>query len=115
MFGERRVALKEDGIMMLARKGTAGEGDELRIVAGDFPARRRHRLVDRAVTLGRQRALAVIGARHLGQLGPLPIFEDRGRSEERRVGKECVSTCRSRWSPYHSKKKRNTKQASTYI
>src|SRR3546814_16314610 len=28
------------------------------------------------------------------------------RSEERRVGKECVSTCRSRWSPYHSKKKK---------
>src|SRR3546814_14143883 len=26
------------------------------------------------------------------------------RSEERRVGKECVSTGRSRWSPYHSKK-----------
>src|SRR3546814_13646340 len=25
---------------------------------------------------------------------------DRDRSEERRVGKECVSTCRSRWSPY---------------
>src|SRR3546814_12750203 len=24
-----------------------------------------------------------------------------GRSEESRVGKECVSTCRSRWSPYH--------------
>src|SRR3546814_13100410 len=31
------------------------------------------------------------------------------RSEERRVGKECVSTCRSRWSPYHYKKK--TKKA----
>src|SRR3546814_14137051 len=27
-----------------------------------------------------------------------------GRSEERRVGKECFSTCSSRWSPYHSKK-----------
>src|SRR3546814_10465021 len=26
---------------------------------------------------------------------------DDVRSEERRVGKECVSTCRSRWSPYH--------------
>src|SRR3546814_1866255 len=26
---------------------------------------------------------------------------DHRRSEERRVGKECVSTCRSRWSPYH--------------
>src|SRR3546814_6046608 len=25
----------------------------------------------------------------------------KSRSEERRVGKECVSTCRSRWSPYH--------------
>src|SRR3546814_3036192 len=28
-----------------------------------------------------------------------PLLLDR--SEERRVGKECVSTCRSRWSPYH--------------
>src|SRR3546814_4188309 len=28
-------------------------------------------------------------------------LEDSLRSEERRVGKECVSTCRSRWSPYH--------------
>src|SRR3546814_7676950 len=28
------------------------------------------------------------------------VLGDR-RSEERRVGKECVSTCRSRWSPYH--------------
>src|SRR3546814_9027517 len=31
-------------------------------------------------------------------LGPVAIVHDR--SEERRVGKECVSTCRSRWSPY---------------
>src|SRR3546814_20758803 len=29
------------------------------------------------------------------------------RSEERRVGKECVSTCRSRWSPLHEKQKIN--------
>src|SRR3546814_12936241 len=36
-----------------------------------------------------------IGAR---QAGDKVIIE---RSEERRVGKECVSTCRSRWSPYH--------------
>src|SRR3546814_4191197 len=28
-------------------------------------------------------------------------FDQFQRSEERRVGKECVSTCRSRWSPYH--------------
>src|SRR3546814_17930333 len=34
----------------------------------------------------------------------LPFFtrnRQNARSEERRVGKECVSTCRSRWSPYH--------------
>src|SRR3546814_5153276 len=31
-----------------------------------------------------------------------------GRSAERRVGKECVSTCRSRWSPYHYKKNDKT-------
>src|SRR3546814_7206470 len=30
-----------------------------------------------------------------------PVAELAVRSEERRVGKECVSTCRSRWSPYH--------------
>src|SRR3546814_9663423 len=28
-------------------------------------------------------------------------WRELARSEERRVGKECVSTCRSRWSPYH--------------
>src|SRR3546814_2830513 len=44
----------------------------------------------------------------LGSLGlgrRIGVFLGRGfaasRSEERRVGKECVSTCRSRWSPYH--------------
>src|SRR3546814_10556404 len=31
--------------------------------------------------------------------GEPPLVDER--SEERRVGKECVSTCRSRWSPYH--------------
>src|SRR3546814_13248114 len=30
-----------------------------------------------------------------------PPRAGKTRSEERRVGKECVSTCRSRWSPYH--------------
>src|SRR3546814_15684387 len=40
-------------------------------------------------------------------IGVLPCFLGEGlvrvetRSEERRVGKECVSTCRSRWSPSH--------------
>src|SRR3546814_15426631 len=37
------------------------------------------------------------------------------RSEERRVGKECVSTCRSRWSPYHTKKKQTYTTICEYI
>src|SRR3546814_16090246 len=46
-------------------------------------------------------------ARH-SPVRPLRAIQPQGlhnpsyyRSEERRVGKECVSTCRSRWSPYH--------------
>src|SRR3546814_16305315 len=35
------------------------------------------------------------------------------RSEERSVGKECVSTCRSRWSQYHEKKKKRTETKQT--
>src|SRR3546814_1888876 len=38
---------------------------------------------------------------HLPFFSTALVFTRRGRSEERRVGKECVSTCRSRWSPYH--------------
>src|SRR3546814_11139004 len=38
--------------------------------------------------------------RHAGQ-ADAPLRPSNARSEERRVGKECVSTCRSRWSPYH--------------
>src|SRR3546814_14950975 len=34
--------------------------------------------------------------------------QKRLRSEESRVGKEGVSTCRSRWSPYHEKKKKHS-------
>src|SRR3546814_21011155 len=38
----------------------------------------------------------------------IEVQKVRHRSEERRVGKECVSTCRSRWSQYHKKKNTNT-------
>src|SRR3546814_17646695 len=40
---------------------------------------------------------------------------DPDRSEERRVGKECVSTCSSWWSPYHSKKQYIYKQSIKHI
>src|SRR3546814_15060744 len=37
----------------------------------------------------------------LGTPAKISVLTTYIRSEERRVGKECVSTCRSRWSPYH--------------
>src|SRR3546814_11533372 len=37
----------------------------------------------------------------LFESGAILLYLAEKRSEERRVGKECVSTCRSRWSPYH--------------
>src|SRR3546814_13633133 len=52
--------------------------------------------------------LVLVRLRHHGAVMRLGI--GRHRSEERRVGKECVSTCRSRWSPYHYKKKKQTQQ-----
>src|SRR3546814_12474167 len=57
-------------------------------------------------------ALAGAVDRPLGPFESSMAILDTGlfdkRSEERRVGKECVRTCRSRWSPYHSKKKQST-------
>src|SRR3546814_2401726 len=65
-----------------------------RAVRGSSGAGRRHRL--HAVGPGRKQA-GRGGERGLEGAGR----HARQRSEERRVGKECVSTCRSRWSPYH--------------
>src|SRR3546814_5924246 len=73
------------------------------VCSSDLLERRRaagHRLVDDlSVRAGREAGLAR-GPDHR------PAHRaagraDRDRSEERRVGKECVSTCSSRWSPYH--------------
>src|SRR3546814_14469132 len=62
----------------------------------------------RDAALGAQmpmRLLLVPGDSHQGPMldsAVLPVITPADwRSEERRVGKECVSTCRSRWSPYH--------------
>src|SRR3546814_20497147 len=45
----------------------------------------------------------------VARLGSFTRAADALRSEERRVGHECVSTCRSRWSPDHYKKKQTLK------
>src|SRR3546814_20347812 len=71
---------------------------------GHRQARPSRKIPDQRVELGRAVGVdfaRVVHAQH--DLVGVPIRE---RSEERRVGKECVSTCRSRWSPDHYKKKK---------
>src|SRR3546814_19727621 len=56
------------------------------------------------------RTVAAVGTEAKQMPGRTPggittIRPMKDRSEERRVGKECVSPCSSRWSPYHYKKK----------
>src|SRR3546814_12207777 len=76
------------------RHARGGIGDPHRL-AGPVPGGERRFLedTDRLVELLRQ--ITLEPERRIRQQ----------RSEERRVGKECVSTCRSRWSPHPSKKK----------
>src|SRR3546814_5048485 len=73
-----------------------------------FSSRRRHTRC--ALVTGVQTCALPISpvpiARWLASPPPIsastgPVNRTMPRSEERRVGKECVSTCRSRWSPYH--------------
>src|SRR3546814_5628021 len=62
---------------------------------------------------GWARSCGGCGAEHFPRVDPVVIMiAEHDRSEERRVGKECVSTCRSRWSPYPSTKKTHTKTCS---
>src|SRR3546814_2142218 len=80
------------GEMMPVHKAAARYGEEgvqLIVVAGkDYGA-------------GSSRDWAAKGTQLLGIRAIIAEGFERIRSEERRVGKECVSTCRSRWSPYH--------------
>src|SRR3546814_12689874 len=68
--------------------------------AGGDPARRDDRILGRADDAAFFRRTAPFPGRWAGA-DHLFRRRFRERSEERRVGKECVSTCRSRWSPYH--------------
>ena len=58
-------------------------------------------LVNEAETSEEKSSIIKLGVR----VNPLTVDElqnfEKGRSEERRVGKECSEPCRSRWSPYH--------------
>src|SRR3546814_15585201 len=82
--------------------------------AGPFRYRDRGMLA----TIGRSSAVVDFGWLRLKGLpawilwSTAHIFFLIGRSDERRVGKECVSTCRSRWSPDYETKKNNNETTS---
>src|SRR3546814_8343890 len=73
------------------------------IVAALFPAElrglecRQFLIANLDVILALRIAVGAIGTAQAGEA----VVNLSVRSEERRVGKECVSTCRSRWSPYY--------------
>src|SRR3546814_13102064 len=93
-----RAALLQDGVPRLLAVLGLGDQQLFQIgVADDEAARQRLVRID-------------VGGDRLDAGGSAAADD---RSEERRVGKECVSTCRSRWSPYHSKKKQSSIQVGT--
>src|SRR3546814_19889480 len=104
----RRVLFRS--ILRLAEALMAAGGDEVGIADTTGyanPASVKHliRILRAAVGDEAVQGIHLHNTRGLGLANVLAAL-DAGlttvdRSEERRVGKECFSTCRSRWSPYH--------------
>ena len=98
-YGPREVTLDLSGLTRLF--GDAGTiGVELRRTAADRGLR------VRVAIAGTRTAARLLVHDRAGVTIVEPgddaaALADMDRSEERRVGKECQSTCRSRWSPYH--------------
>src|SRR3546814_19038553 len=82
-----------DDILDIVGRSIGGQRGELVV---EFLQRRALAALRLAALQGRRDEVAVIRHRIVAQPVEFGI-----RSEERRVGKECVSTCRYRWSPYH--------------
>src|SRR3546814_9121348 len=98
----RRPALENLGMAVGPgeREGAdeAGAAVDVRPLFGEQAFDLAHRQIPVAARI----ALEPLAFGPTGGHDPRPAAERRDlRSEERRVGKECVSTCRSRWSPYH--------------
>src|SRR3546814_10724636 len=104
------MRVHDTGVLLTGASGVGKSELALELLA------RGHQLIaDDAVDVSRRRRFIIgraprllrgfLEARSLGILNIVQLYGAHSiashRSEERRVGKECVSTCRSRWSPYH--------------
>src|SRR3546814_13170064 len=85
----------EGGLAVRGTEDVFGLGSSLRMNAAHEIDEPLDRLPLRLLCQPEALQRLAIGAIGIGK------FDDLRRSEERRVGKACVSTCRSRWSPYH--------------
>src|SRR3546814_12932510 len=109
MNGEATIAaLLRDPSVLIASDGGRIEGPNGHPRSAGTFARLLGHYVRETGTLGLVAALRKITLMPAQRLESfVPAMKRKGRlqpgmrSEERRVGKECVSTCRSRWSPYH--------------
>src|SRR3546814_14651828 len=87
-------------MLTLAGEHTMLQATALRIASSAMPDRWE---LAAPLVIGQEecRFLTAEQLRQIDHFASAIILEPVGRSEERRVGKECVSTCRSWWAPYH--------------
>ena len=103
----RAQELVEEEPASAAKAYVLSELARSRMLADEFDAQIAHEALELAeqLGLGEVRAHVLItagtGRANAGDPGAKPISSAGSRSEERRVGKECLAVCRSRWSPYH--------------
>src|SRR3546814_11731738 len=104
MFDENGKPVKEAcpsiPVQVLGLSGAPDAGDDVVVVADERKARELAQLREQKQ---REQKLTHNQAIRMEQVFASMGQGEQKRSEERRVGKECVSKCRSRWSPYHKK------------
>src|SRR3546814_15111250 len=100
-FPPRRSSDLDGSVLEAAGHQRLAEVRNLELVRGLFRRPLELWLVlDRALFLSQKNYNVRLGTFCKTPLTPRNLMLLAERSEERRVGKECVSTCRSRWSPY---------------
>src|SRR3546814_101134 len=96
---QKMVSQRQESIEMYTRGGRSDlaqrEGEEIEVIERFLPKQMDETDMRSAI----EGVIGELGAASVKDMGR--VMAALQRSEERRVGKECVSTCRSRWSPSH--------------